>query len=55
MKSAIYKAVILFVLQYNYIIKATQTMDSIEFSYKSMGTWLMCLVCTVVKTSWLQH
>jgi len=38
MKSAIYKAAILFVLQYNYIIKATQTMDSIEFSHKSMGT-----------------
>src|SRR5215469_3293204 len=49
MKNAIYKLVILFVLQYNYIIKGTQTMDSIEFSYKSMGTWL-CLECTVVKT-----
>jgi hypothetical protein len=49
MKNAIYKLVILFVLQYNYIIKGTQTMDSTEFSYKSMGTWL-CLECTVVKT-----
>ncbi len=37
-KSAICKLVILFVFQYNYIIKAIHAMDSIEFSHKSQVT-----------------